>query len=65
MRTLILAAALVAGPMAAAHELDSEQPLTREQIEHVKGFAKDLRATSSDDRSEKPEGSAGARPTAS
>jgi hypothetical protein len=27
-----LAAALVAGPMVAAHELDSEQPLTREQI---------------------------------
>ena len=39
MRTLILAAALVAGPMVAgpmvaAHELDSDQPLTREQIEN-------------------------------
>jgi hypothetical protein len=45
MRTLILAAALVAGPMAAAHELDSEQPLTPEQIEHGKEFAKDLPAT--------------------
>jgi hypothetical protein len=45
MRTLILAAALVAGPLAAAHELDSEQPLTREQIEHVKELAKDLPAT--------------------
>src|SRR5277367_89027 len=42
MRTWILAAALVAGPMAAAHELDSEQPLTRVQIEHVKELAKDL-----------------------
>jgi hypothetical protein len=40
-----LAAALVAGPMVAAHELDSEQPLTREQIEHVKELAKDLPAT--------------------
>ena len=42
MRTLILAAALVAGPMAAAHELDSEQPLTRVQAEHVKELAKGL-----------------------
>jgi hypothetical protein len=42
MRTLILAAALVAGPMAAAHELDSEQPLTRVQVEHVKELAKGL-----------------------
>jgi hypothetical protein len=42
MRTLILAAALVAGPMAAAHELDSEQPLTRVQVEHVKELSKGL-----------------------
>lgn len=41
----LLAAPLVAGPMVAAHELDSEQPLTREQIEHVKQLAKDLPAT--------------------
>jgi len=40
MRTLIFAAALVAGPMAAAHELDSEQPLTRVQIEHARELAK-------------------------
>ena len=39
MRTLIVAATLVVGPMAAAHELDSEQPLTREQIEHAKELA--------------------------
>jgi hypothetical protein len=42
VRTLIFAAALVAGPMAAAHELDSEQPLTRIQVEHVKELAKGL-----------------------
>jgi hypothetical protein len=42
IRTLILAAALVAGPMAAAHELDSEQPLTRVQVEHVKEFSNGL-----------------------
>src|SRR4249919_2445204 len=29
--TSLLAAALVPGPMVAAHELDSEQPLTRAQ----------------------------------
>ena len=29
--TGLLAAALVAGPMVAAHELDSEQPLTRDR----------------------------------
>jgi hypothetical protein len=40
----LLAAALVAGPTVAAHELDSEQPLTREQIERVKELAKDLPA---------------------
>jgi hypothetical protein len=34
------AAALVTGPKVAAHELDSEQPLAREQIEHLKEFAK-------------------------
>src|SRR5262249_7819372 len=48
-RVLMLAAAglssLVAGPMVAAHELDSEQPLAREQIEHVKELAKDPPAT--------------------
>ena len=42
MRTLILAAALVAGPMAAARELNSEQPLTRVQVEHVKELARGL-----------------------
>jgi hypothetical protein len=45
MRTLIVAAALVAGPMAAAHELDSEQPLTRAQIEQVKELAKNRPAS--------------------
>jgi hypothetical protein len=45
MRTLILAAALLAGPMAAAHELDSEEPLVRGQIEHVEELAKGLPAT--------------------
>jgi hypothetical protein len=36
----LLAAALVPGPMVAAHELDSERPLTRGQE-----LAKDLPAT--------------------
>jgi hypothetical protein len=45
MRTFIVAAALVVGPMAAAHELDSEQPLTRQQVEHVNELAKDPSAS--------------------
>ena len=44
----LLAAPLVAGSMVAAHELDSEQPLARVQIDHVKQLAKDLPATTAD-----------------